>query len=61
MMRDGVTRNPVAVDAEVAWEDFVALAETVPSPGEAHAAERAIRPLWHDEDRARTGATRQRL
>ncbi|NPT46403.1 hypothetical protein GNZ12_34795 [Paraburkholderia sp. 1N] len=61
MMRDGMTRNPASTDAEVAWEDVVALAETVPSPGKPHAAERAIRPLWRDEYQARTGATRQRL
>jgi hypothetical protein len=50
-----------STDAEVAWEDFVALAETVPSPGEPRAAERTIRPLWRDEYQARTWATRQRL
>ncbi|MDR6476192.1 hypothetical protein J2778_003692 [Paraburkholderia graminis] len=50
-----------STDAEVAWEDFVALADTVVSPGEPHAAERAIRPLQRDEYQARTWATRQRL
>ena len=50
-----------STDAEVAWEDFVALADTVLSPGEPHAAERAIRPLRRDEYQARTWATRQRL
>jgi hypothetical protein len=48
-------------DAEVAWEDFLALADTVLSPGEPHAAERAIRPLRRDDYQARTWATRQRL
>jgi hypothetical protein len=50
-----------STDAEIAWEDFVALADTVLSPGEPHAAERAIRPLRRDEYQARTWATRQRL
>jgi hypothetical protein len=50
-----------STDAEVAWEDFLALADTVLSPGEPHAAERAIRALRRDEYQARTWATRQRL
>jgi hypothetical protein len=50
-----------STDTEVAWEDFLALADTVLSPGEPHAAERAIRPLRRDEYQARTWATRQRL
>jgi hypothetical protein len=50
-----------STDAEVAWEDFLALADTVLSPGEPHAAERAIRSLRRDEYQARTWATRQRL
>src|ERR1700730_16202518 len=50
-----------STDAEVAWEDFVALADTVLSPGEPHAAEQAIRPLRRDDYQARTWATRQRL
>jgi hypothetical protein len=50
-----------STDAEVAWEDFVALADTVLSPGEPHAAERVIRPLRRDDYQARTWATRQRL
>ena len=50
-----------STDAEVAWEDFLALADTVVSPGEPHAAERAIRPLRRDDYLARTWATRQRL
>jgi hypothetical protein len=50
-----------STDAEVAWEDFQALADTILSPGEPHAAERAIRSLRRDEYQARTWATRQRL
>jgi hypothetical protein len=50
-----------STDAEVAWEDFLALADTVLSPGEPHAAERTIRPLRRDDYQARTWATRQRL
>ncbi|RDK03496.1 chromate resistance protein ChrB domain-containing protein [Paraburkholderia lacunae] len=50
-----------STDAEVAWEDFLALADTVLSPGEPHAAERTIRPLRRDQYQARTWATRQRL
>ena len=34
-----------ATRAEVALQDFVALVDTVLSPGEPHAADRAIRPL----------------
>jgi hypothetical protein len=50
-----------STDAEVAWEDFLALADTVLSPGEPHAAERVIRPLRRDDYQARAWATRQRL
>jgi hypothetical protein len=50
-----------STDAQVAWEDFLALADTVLSPGEPHAAERAIRLLRRDQYQARTWATRQRL
>jgi hypothetical protein len=53
--------GPASTDAEVAWEDFLALADTVLWPGEPQAAERAIRPLRRDEYQARTWATRQRL
>lgn len=49
-----------SIDAEVAWEDFLALADTIRSPGEPQAAERAIRPLRRDDYQARTWATRQR-
>lgn len=47
--------------AEVAWQDFVALVDTVLSPGEPHPAERAIRLLPRGEYQGRTWATRQRL
>jgi hypothetical protein len=50
-----------STDAEIAWEDFQALADTILSPGEPHAAERAIRSLRRDEYQARTWATRQRM
>ncbi|TBR76445.1 MAG: hypothetical protein EPN64_07630 [Burkholderiaceae bacterium] len=50
-----------SIDAEVAWEDFLALADTVLSPGEPHAAEQAIRSLQRNDYQARTWATRQRL
>jgi hypothetical protein len=39
----------------------MALADTVLSPGEPHAAERTIRPLRREDYQARTWATRQRL
>jgi hypothetical protein len=50
-----------STDAEIAWEDFTALADTVLSPGEPHTAERVIRPLRREDYQARTWATRQRL
>ncbi|WP_431824698.1 chromate resistance protein ChrB domain-containing protein [Burkholderia sp. F1] len=50
-----------ATRAEVALEDFIALVDTVLSPGEPHAAERAIRLLAIDEYQGRTWATRQRM
>ncbi|WP_162999394.1 chromate resistance protein ChrB domain-containing protein [Burkholderia sp. Nafp2/4-1b] len=50
-----------ATRAEVALQDFIALVDTVLSPGEPHAAERAIRPLAIDEYQGRTWATRQRM
>jgi hypothetical protein len=50
-----------STDAEVSWEDFLAVADTVLSPGEPHAAERVIRLLQRDDYQARTWATRQRL
>lgn len=53
--------DDAATRAEVAWQDFVALVDTVLSPGEPHPAERAIRPLSRDEYQRRTWATRQRM
>ncbi|VWC81204.1 chromate resistance exported protein [Burkholderia lata] len=53
--RDSATR------AEVALQDFVALVDTVLSPGEPHAADRPVRPLAIDEYQGRTWATRQRM
>ena len=50
-----------ATRAEVALQDFIALVDTVLSPGEPHAAERAIRLLAIDEYQGRTWATRQRM
>jgi hypothetical protein len=47
--------------AEVAWQDFVALVDTVLSPGEPHPAELAIRTLSRAEYQGRTWATRQRM
>jgi hypothetical protein len=52
---DGATR------AEVAWQDFVGLVDTVLSPGEPHAAEQPIRRLSIGEYQGRTWATRQRM
>ncbi|WP_322085156.1 chromate resistance protein ChrB domain-containing protein [Burkholderia sp. BCC1999] len=50
-----------AVRAEVALQDFVALVDTVLSPGEPHAADREIRPLAIDAYQGRAWATRQRM
>ena len=47
--------------AEVAWQDFVTLIDTILSPGEPHRAERPIRALSRDEYQGRTWATRQRM
>ncbi|RQT22164.1 hypothetical protein DF037_29100 [Burkholderia contaminans] len=53
--------DDAATRAEVALKDFVALVDTVLSPGEPHAAERAIRPLAIDAYQGRAWATRQRM
>jgi len=53
--------DDAATRAEVAWQDFVALVDTVLSPGEPHPAERTIRLLSRDDYRGRTWATRQRM
>jgi len=50
-----------ATRAEAAWQDFVAHVDTVLSPGEPHAAERAIRSLSVEDYQGRTWATRRRL
>ncbi|MFC0397835.1 chromate resistance protein ChrB domain-containing protein [Paraburkholderia rhizosphaerae] len=50
-----------ATRAAVAWEDFVAHVDTVLSPGEPHAADRAIRSLSVDDYQGRTWATRRRM
>lgn len=47
--------------AQAAWQDFVALVDTVLSPGEPHPAERAIRLLPRDDYQDRTWATRRRM
>lgn len=47
--------------AEAAWQDFVAHVDTVLSPGEPHAADRAIRSLSVRDYQRRTWATRRRL
>ncbi len=53
--------DDAATRAEVAWQDFVALVDTVLSPGEPQPAERTIRALSRDEYQGRTWATRQRM
>ncbi|TAM50375.1 MAG: hypothetical protein EPN57_21450 [Paraburkholderia sp.] len=53
--------DDAATRAEVAWQDFVELVDTVLSPGEPHPAERAIRLLSRDDYQGRTWATRQRM
>jgi hypothetical protein len=53
--------NEATTRAEAAWQDFVALADTVLSPGEPHQAEGKIRLLNREEYQGRTWATRQRL
>jgi hypothetical protein len=54
-------RNEASTRAEAAWQDFVALANTVLSPGEPHQAEGAIAVLRREDHQGRTWATRQRL
>ncbi|MCX5542405.1 chromate resistance protein [Paraburkholderia sp. CNPSo 3076] len=50
-----------ATRAEAAWQDFVAHVDTVLSPGEPHAADRAIRSLSVEDYQGRTWATRRRM
>ncbi|MDN7179583.1 chromate resistance protein [Caballeronia sp. SEWSISQ10-4 2] len=54
-------RNEAFTRAEAAWQDFVALANTVLSPGEPHQVEGAIPLLRREDYQGRTWATRQRL
>src|SRR5258706_3107954 len=51
-------RNEASTRAEAAWQDFVALANTVLSPGEPHQAEGAIRRLRREDYQGRPWATR---
>lgn len=53
--------DDAATCAELAWQDFVSLVDTVLSPGEPHAAERIIQVLAIDDHQGRTWATRQRM
>jgi hypothetical protein len=53
--------NEATVRAQSAWEDFVAAANAVLSPGEPHQTEGTIELLKRDEYRGRVWATRQRL
>ncbi|RZF27951.1 hypothetical protein EVC45_19540 [Paraburkholderia sp. UYCP14C] len=53
--------NEAGTRAEAAWQDFVALADTILSPGEPHSAEADIRSLRREDYQGRTWATRQRL
>ncbi|KUZ16518.1 hypothetical protein WI28_07075 [Burkholderia diffusa] len=53
--------DDAATRAEVGLQDFVALVDTVLSPGEPHAADRPVRPLVMGEYQGRTWATRRRL
>src|SRR5260370_3294514 len=54
-------RNEASTRTEAAWQDFVALANTVLSPGEPHQVEGAIPRLRREDYQSRTWATRQRL
>jgi hypothetical protein len=54
-------RNESSTRAEAAWQDFVALANTVLSPGEPHQATGAIPVLRREDHQGRTWATRQRV
>ncbi|WP_434666573.1 chromate resistance protein [Paraburkholderia sp. A3BS-1L] len=50
-----------ATRAEAAWHDFLAHVDTVLSPGEPHATDRAIRSLSASDYQGRTWATRRRM
>ena len=53
--------NEASTQAEASWQDFVALANTVLSPGEPHQVEGAIPVLRSADYQGRTWATRQLL
>jgi hypothetical protein len=53
--------NEASVRAEAAWADFVALANTVLSPGEPHQTAGAIVRLQREDYQGRTWATRRGL
>ncbi|CAH2895460.1 MAG: Chromate resistance protein ChrB [uncultured Paraburkholderia sp.] len=53
--------SEAATHAEAAWQDFVALADTVLSLGEPHPADGAIRSLRRGDYQGRTWATRRRI
>ncbi|WP_173259965.1 chromate resistance protein ChrB domain-containing protein [Paraburkholderia sp. NMBU_R16] len=53
--------DDAATRAEAAWQDLVALVDTVLSPGEPHPAEHPIRLLSRDQYQGRIWATRQRM
>ncbi|MGN6316583.1 chromate resistance protein ChrB domain-containing protein [Trinickia sp.] len=53
--------DDAATRAKAAWQDFVALVDTVLSPGEPHASERVIRRLQREDYQGRTWATRRRI
>jgi hypothetical protein len=53
--------NEAVTRADAAWQDFVAHVDTVLSPGEPHAANRAIRTLSIADYQGRTWATRRRM
>jgi len=53
--------NEASVRAQSAWQDFVAAAEAVLSPGEPHQMAGTIKRLKRDEYQGRVWATRQRV
>ncbi|MFL9905713.1 chromate resistance protein ChrB domain-containing protein [Paraburkholderia sp. RL17-337-BIB-A] len=53
--------NEATVRAQSAWQDFVAAADAVLSPGEPHQAEGTINLLKREEYQGRVWATRRRL
>ncbi|MGF6261391.1 hypothetical protein OKW49_002292 [Paraburkholderia youngii] len=53
--------SETATRAEAAWQDFLAHVDTVLSPGEPHAATRAIRSLSVEDYQGRSWATRRRM